>query len=136
MLSRANAASSVSFGDGKVLPNPGLGAGYIYTSAGNYTVTYTVYNNDNPTGVSASTLIDVLAPVTPQLQSVMLLTNGFQFAFPGETGVRYTIQYSTNLAPPVVWNTLQTIYNSSAGLQQITDPTIPTDTRFYRVLAQ
>ena len=65
-----------------------------------------------------------------------MLTNGFQFQFPGTAGLEYTIQYTTNLAPPVVWNTLTSIFYSSSAIQQITDPAAATGTRFYRVLAQ
>jgi len=130
------ATTSVSFGDGHALANAGLSVVHIYTNAGNYIVTYTVYNNDNPAGVSTNTLLTVLPLPVPQLQGAVVLTNGFQFQFPGTAGLEYTIQYTTNLAPPVVWNTLTSIFYSSSAMQQITDPATATGTRFYRVLAQ
>jgi len=130
------ATTSVSFGDGRALANAGLSVVHLYTNAGNYTVTYTVYNNDNPAGVSTNALLTVLPLPAPQLQGAVVLTNGFQFQFPGTAGLEYTIQYTTNLAPPVVWNTLTTVPYSSSAMQIITDPAAATGTRFYRVLAQ
>jgi hypothetical protein len=72
----------------------------------------------------------------PQLQSSVLLTNGFQFQFISQTCANYTVQYATNLTPPVTWQTLKTILYSSGGVLPITDATATNETRFYRVLAQ
>ena len=106
------------------------------TNSGDYTVTVTTYNNDNPAGVSANTVVHVQAWNAPQLQSPVLLTNGFQFQFVGQWNANYTVQYSTNLAPPATWQTLQTIYFSFGGIIQIIDPAWTNTARFYRVLAQ
>ena len=125
-----------SYGDGQTLANVALSAGHVYSTAGTYTVTYTVYNNDNPAGVSISTQLTVLPLPPAQLAGAVVLTNGFQFQFPGVAGLNYTIQYSTNLVPPVTWKTLTTVPFSSSGLQIITDPAAATGTRFYRVLEQ
>ncbi len=130
------ANTSVSFGDGHALTNTALSVVHLYTNAGTYTVTYTVYNNDNPAGVSTNAQITVQPLPAPQFQSVAVLTNGFQLQFPGTAGLQYTIQYTTNLAPPVTWQTLTTVYYSSGAMQIITDPTAATGSRFYRVLAQ
>ena len=123
------------FGDGAATTNSGAGF-HQWTNSGDYTVIFTAYNNDNPAGVSASTNIFVQPLSMPQLQAPTMLTNGFQFQFAGQMGARYTIQYTDNLVPPVTWQTLQTIFYSSGGLNQITDATVPTGTRFYRVLVQ
>jgi uncharacterized membrane protein len=109
---------------------------YAWTNAGNYTVTFTAYNNDNPAGVSASTVVEVLPLTVPELQQAAMQTNGFQFQFTGQTSANYTIQYTTNLTPPASWNTLQNIYYSTGGLYQITDPAATNSPRFYRVQAQ
>jgi hypothetical protein len=53
-----------------------------------------------------------------------------------QTGANYTVQYATNLPPPVIWSPLQSFYNSSGGVIQIQDPSPTNATRFYRVLAQ
>jgi hypothetical protein len=125
-----------SFGDGTVGTNAGASTQHQWTNPGSYPVTFTVYNSDNPAGVSTNTVIQILPITAPQLQSALLLTNGFQFQFAGQAGANYTIQYATNLVPPVYWNNLQGSYYSFGSMQQITDTNLPTGTRFYRVLAQ
>jgi len=125
-----------SFGDGPAITNLGASTSHKWTSAGDYTVTFTAYNNDNPAGVSTNTVVHVLPLNVPQLQSPVLLTNGFQFQFVGQLSANYTIQYTTNLTPPVAWQTLQTIIYSSGGVIQINDSAWTNTARFYRVLAQ
>jgi hypothetical protein len=66
----------------------------------------------------------------------MRLTNGLQFQFVSQTNANYTVQYATNLTPPVTWQTLKTTGYSSGGVLQIADTNATNDTRFYRVLAQ
>lgn len=124
------------FGPGTAVTNSGPDMAYAWTNAGNYTVTFTAYNNDNPAGVSASTVVEVLPLTVPELQQAAMQTNGFQFQFTGQTSANYTIQYTTNLTPPASWNTLQNIYYSTGGLYQITDPAATNSPRFYRVQAQ
>jgi hypothetical protein len=46
------------------------------------------------------------------------------------------VQFATNLTPPVLWQTLQTIYYSLGGTTLIADPAWTNSARFYRVLAQ
>ena len=129
------ASSSLwSFGDGHTATNLNF-LFYTYTNVGTYTVTYTVFNNDNPAGVSASTVVDAV-PLNPvPMQAPLLLTNGFQFQFYGQNAGSYTAQYTTNLVPPVTWTTFWGIVGTNAWYQ-ITDTNAPTGTRFYRVLAQ
>jgi hypothetical protein len=125
-----------SFGDGPTITNAGMGIFHPWTNSGDYIVTFTAYNNDNPSGVATNTFIHVQPLNIPQLQSALLLTNGFQFQFAGQLAAQYTVQYATNLASPVVWQNLQNIYDSSSGVIQIMDSNAPIGTRFYRVLAQ
>jgi hypothetical protein len=66
----------------------------------------------------------------------LLLSNVFQFQFPMQTNAYYTVQYATNLAPPVNWMTLQSIYVSPGGVGQIQDTSATNVARFYRVQAQ
>jgi hypothetical protein len=124
-----------SFGDGPAITNSSVSKSHQWTNSGDYTVTFTAYNNDNPAGVSTNIVVHVLPPDAPQLQSV-LLTNNFQFQFAGQLNANYTIQYATNLTPPVAWHTLRTITYSSGGIIQIIDPAWTNLARFYRVLAQ
>ncbi|MEI9961679.1 MAG: PKD domain-containing protein [Limisphaerales bacterium] len=125
-----------SFGDGPTITNLGTTASHTWTNLGDYTVTFTAYNNDNFAGVSTNTVVHVLLPNVPQLQSPVLLTNGFQFQFAGQLSANYTIQYTTNLTAPATWQTLQTINFSSGGVIQINDSAWTNAARFYRVLAQ
>jgi hypothetical protein len=129
-------ADGFSFGDGGVVTNSGLNVSHAWNQPGNYTVTFTVYNDDHPAGVSASAAIQVLPILAPQLQYTGLATNGFEFQFAGQTNAMYTIEYTTNLVPPITWNTLQYIFDGSSGWNQVFDSTVPTGTRFYRVEAQ
>ncbi len=130
-------ASSIqwSFGDGLTSTNTGAGIYHAWANPGDYMVTFTAYNNDNPDGVSTNTLVHVLLQDVPQLQSPVLLTNGFHFQFLGQSNANYTIQYTTNLAPPVTWQTLRTIYYNFYDVIQVNDSTT-NPARFYRVLAQ
>ena len=124
-----------SFGDGSTT-NSGAGSSHQWTNSGDYTVTFTAYNNDHPAGVFTNTVVHVQPLNAPQLQSVVLLTNGFQFQFAGQWSANYTVQYTTNLAPPVTWQTLRTIYYNTEGVIQINDSAWTNTARFYRVLAQ
>ena len=125
-----------SFGDGVSVTNSATVVAHYWTNSGDYSVTFTAYNMDNPAGVSTNTIIHVQLPSIPQIQSAMLLTNGFQFQFAGQTNANYTIQYATNLAPPVTWQTLQTIYFNQQSIIHILDVSWTNAARFYRVLAQ
>ena len=125
-----------SFGDGPTYTNFGANSSHQWTNAGVYNVTLTAYNNDNPAGVTGNVLVNVQSIAAAQLQSPMLLTNGFAFEFAGQNQADYTIQYSTNLAPPITWQTLQTISFNVQSNIQILDPSWTNAERFYRVLAQ
>ncbi len=126
-----------SFGDGPAVTNAGYSVSHQWTNTGDYTVTFTAFNTDNPGGVSTNLLVHVLPVMSPQLQSATLASSAFQFQFTGQVGATYTIQFATNLAPPVYWQTLQTIRNSVDGVCQISDSGVSSNTtRFYRVQAQ
>jgi hypothetical protein len=126
-----------TFGDGNTATNTGINyISHRWTNSGDYSITYTAYNNDNPAGVSTNITIHVLPINAPQLQSAMLLTNGFQFQFARQLDAYYTIQYATNLTPPVTWQTWQGTFYSTGDVYQITDPAATNATQFYRVIAQ
>ena len=124
------------FGDGFVVTNGSYHAGRAWVNPGSYTVTSTAYNTDNPSGVSASVVVNVLPLLAPTNHSVLAGSNGFKFSFEAQESARYTIQYATNLAAPITWRTLQTIISSPGGTTQITDPAWTNTSRFYRVFAQ
>lgn len=124
-----------SFGEGATVTNLGVATTHIWTNSGDYAVVFTAYNNDNPSGVSASLMMHVDPLTVPQLQSFGWATNGFRFQFLGQTNANYVVQYATNLASPN-WLTLQNIYFSTGQVYSITDTTGTNGARFYRVWAQ
>jgi len=127
---------SWNFGDGPTISNADWGSIHYWTNMGDYTVVFTAYNLDNPSGVSTSQVIHVLPVNSPQLQPPTLLSNIVQFQFTTQAGANYTVQYATNLASPATWVTLESIYNSPGGVAQIQDSAPTNAARFYRVEAQ
>jgi len=126
-----------NFGDGVVVTNVGNTSPFHWwTNTGTFIVTCTAYNTDNPSGVSAGIEINVLPLVAPLIQAVSLDSAGFKFSFEAQESARYSVQYATNLAAPVTWNTLLSIFYSPGGTTQITDPAWTNSARFYRVLVQ
>jgi hypothetical protein len=127
-----------SFGDGTIVSNVDYFTSHVWTNAGDYPVVFTAYNTDNPGGVSANLLVQVLSLAPPSLQPgsfSVSSTNGFQFQFSGQSNAVYTVQVTTNLAPPVVWQNLQTI-TGTGGVVQVTDANATNGTGFYRVGVQ
>lgn len=127
---------SWSFGDGTVATNAGFSLFHTWTNSGDYTVTLTAYNLDNPSGVSTNVLVAVDPLYPPVLGSAGVVSNSFQFTFFAQTNADYTVQYTTNLAPPVTWENLRTIYFSPGGVTTIQDPSATNPVRFYRVQPQ
>jgi len=127
-----------SFGEGTIVTNVSYFTSHLWANAGDYSVVFTAYNADNPGGVSTNLLIQVLPLDSPLLQPAsfsMSSTNGFQFQFNGQADAIYTVQMTTNLDPPVVWQDLQTI-TSTGGVVQVTDANATNVTSFYRVGVQ
>lgn len=125
-----------SYGDGTIATNLGVSASHQWAAPGDYIVTFTAFNTDNPGGVSTNVLVHVTNPRSPQLLSPMVVSNQFAFQFQGEQQANYTVQYTTDLIPPVAWQTLQSFTYSLGQVYQISDPAVTNGTRFYRVLAQ
>jgi hypothetical protein len=125
-----------SLGDGPTITNIGASTIHQWTSAGDYTVSFTAFNTDNPGGVSANLTVHVLPPYPPQLQSARVQTNNFIFQFTGQSSADYKVQYATNLTPPVTWQTLGSLYGSTGQVYQIQDPVVTNGARYYRVQAQ
>jgi hypothetical protein len=127
-----------SFGDGTIVTNVSYFTSHLWASAGDYSVVFTAYNADNPGGVSTNLLVHVLPLAQPWLQPASFSvssTNGFQFQFNGQADAIYTVQVTTNLTPPIVWQDLQTI-TSTGGVVQVTDANATNVTSFYRVGVQ
>lgn len=125
-----------SFGDGLAVTNASFIELHAWTNAGDYLVTVTAYNDDNPLGVSTSLTVHLEPLTEPVMGALVISNNAVSFSFNAQTGATFRIQYATNLVPPVAWQTLQTIFNSPGGPTQISDPAWTNAARFYRVLVQ
>ena len=64
--------------------------------------------------------------------TVVTTGNRLQLQFPSQAGIFYTIEYTADLTPPVVWETWTTLTGNGEVLQ-IDDFTTSAETRFYRV---
>ena len=124
-----------SFGDGQTATNVSFLTSHAWTNSGDYTVTFTAYNNDNPLGVSGNLLVHVLPLTQPMLGSACVATNGFQFQFTGQTGATYVLQMATNLTPPIAWQSLQTL-SCTGAVVQMTRSAPTNAAQFYRVMAR
>jgi hypothetical protein len=125
-----------SFGDGGILTNANFYSNHAWTNAGAYPVAFTAYNADNPAGVSTNILVTIDPLYSPSLGTASIQSNSFQFTFSAQTYANYTIQYATNLASPINWQTLRTIFYSTGGLTTIQDPVGTNTSRFYRIQVQ
>ena len=124
------------FGDGTVATNVGTATSHTWTNAGVLNVILTAYNADNVGGVSGNLGLNVLPVLQPQLASAAMATNGFQFQFPVQSNLVYTVQKATNLTPPIVWLSLQSTSSIADGVIRITDASLTNSARFYRLLVQ
>ena len=125
-----------SFGDGAIATNASFMAYHTWSNTGDYTVTFTAYNADNPGGVSATQVMHVSLPAQPVLQVPVVLTNGIQLTFAMQAGVTYVTDVATNLAPPILWQPIRTNVGLASSLTaQVTDPVSTNAARFYRVRA-
>lgn len=90
------------FGDGSVLTNASyVNTSHIWTSPGDYLVTFTAYNVDNPSGVSTNLGVHVAPLVAPVISPNGLVGTNFNLSFPGQPGITYIVEQSSNLLPPI-----------------------------------
>jgi hypothetical protein len=127
---------SWSFGDGLVNTNADFRAHHPWAAPGDYVLSFTAYNTDFPAGVSTNMNVHVILPDAPQLTLPSKSTTNLLFQFPAQASISYTVQYATNLAPPITWKTLQSIFASTGGVYQVKDPGPTNTARFYRLMAQ
>lgn len=126
-----------SFGDGPIVTNLGSLGSHIWTNTGTYPVTLTAYNVDHPEGVSSGFTVTVDPFLSPQIAAANVTNNSLQFSFSAQPQILYNVQYTTNLSPPITWQTLaQYVYLSTNGAATISDPLSTNSVRFYRLRAQ
>ena len=126
-----------SFGDGPKVTDASFLTSHSWTNAGDYFVTFTAFNADNPQGVSTNLLVHVL-PLQPVLISAGLWTGtNFNLSFEGQSGALYVVEMATNLAPPVSWQTVTNGVVSTGGVTQVTGTNaVGAGPFFYRVGVQ
>jgi len=124
------------FGDGTNLTNASqFGACRTWTNVGDYSVTFTAYNADYPNGVSTNVIVHILPFQVPVLSSAIIVGNNFTFQFAGQSNANYSVQYATNLTPPITWLGLRSL-TGTGGVAQVTDTAATNARRFYRVRVQ
>ncbi len=124
----------LDLGDGSMLTNV-LSFVRTWPAVGDYTVTFTVFNSDNPNGVSATVLLHVVPLNAPKVTALGVGTNGFSLSFPGQPGISYFVEQTTNLNPPVSWQSVTRLF-STGQVMQATDPNATNAARFYRLRTQ
>jgi len=123
------------FGDGLQSTDDGFATSHAWTNTGDYVVTATVFNQDNPSGISATLPVHVVPVTVPLLASPMKTGSTFSLQFVGQPGLTYDFQTATNLAAPVYWTSVQTLF-STGGILTATDSNATTGQHFYRLQIQ
>ncbi len=121
-----------NLGDGLVVTNTSYFTTHAWSSPGTYPVTLTVYNDDHPGGQAATLPVEVLSLETPALSGNWHGPGTFRLEFVSQFGASNTVQFATNLNPPVIWHPLHNL-TSTGGVVQIFDTTATNSTRFYRL---
>ena len=98
-------------------------------NAGNYDVIIT-----SPYGSVVSSNVSLTVLVPPSITGILPNTDGsLTLNFAGGAGQTYLVQATTNLIPPVVWQTLSTNVAGQDSTWQLTDTnTLDCPARFYR----
>jgi len=99
------------------------------TNAGNYAVVIT-----SPYGSVTSSIVTLTVVVRPAVSGIVPNPDGSAtINFSGGAGETYLVQTTTNLTPPVVWQTVSTNVAGTDGTWQFTDLDAPSySVRFYR----
>jgi hypothetical protein len=122
-----------SFGDGTLITNVfWLGVSHRWTNAGDFNITFTAYNADNPGGVSTNALIHVNLPNSPMLSATPSNGTNLVLNFPIQAGLTYVVEQTTNLGPPAAWQTAASIF-SYGGTAFVTNSTATNASGFFRV---
>lgn len=125
-----------TFGDGTGATNASFLVYHSWTEPGDYLVTLTAYNLDHSEGVTGQTTVTVIPALPVQMLAASAWSGtNFSLSFTGQLGFTYTVEQTTNLAPPVTWQTWKTL-PGTAGLIELTDPGATNAMRFYRLRRQ
>lgn len=125
-----------SFGDGTALTNSfTYVALHVWKNAGDYNVTFTAYNHDNPGGVTTNALIQVVPPTAPLLSGSSANGTNFVVSFATQADVNYVVEQTTNLTTPMAWQQVGTVYGTGRQARA-TDGNATNVMQFYRVRLQ
>jgi hypothetical protein len=125
---------SWSFDDGPSITNADYTVWHTWTNSGDYAVTFTAYNNDDPGGVSTNLFVHIQALILPVLQSPAVNNNAFQFQFYGQANSAYNVWTTTNLSTVSSnWQRIQVLFGNDALLQVTVPYSAANPAQFYRV---
>lgn len=128
---------SWSFGDGVTLTNAfTFVPSHTWTNPGDYTVTFTAFNADNPAGVSTNAVIQVSLPDPPLVSNAAYTGTNFTFTFKAQGGISYIVEQTTNLVSPVTWQPVTSVFTYSDSTATVSDANATNMAGFYRVRTQ
>lgn len=125
-----------NFGDGVWITNQSYWTTRQWAMLGDYTISFRAINADHPGGITDSRVITI-APVYPPrwlsiTQEVSPSFLVYRMDFQTQLGATNVIEYTTSLAPPVVWTSLTT--NVSTNVTMRVNNSFPSGLmRFYRI---
>jgi hypothetical protein len=122
-------------GEGVVLTNVSYATRYAWANPGNYQITFTAYNASNPTGVSTSVILPVVAIPPASWASFEKIGGSYRFDINTQIGVTNTIEFATNLTAPIFWMPLKSTVATNVVMREF-DFTATNAARFYRLRAQ
>jgi hypothetical protein len=123
-----------SFGDGTLITNHfSLNTLHKWTNAGDFNVTFTAYNADNPGGVSTNALIHVNLPDSPLLSATASNGTNLVLSFQIQSPLTYVVERTTNLTPPIAWQTSASFSAGYTGTAFITNNASTNGAAFFRV---
>lgn len=120
------------FGDGPVVSDAGFLTTHVWTNPGDYTVSASVFNLDNPSGVVATASVRVVPAAPPLLYPVSTSNGALSLQFQAQPGLAYQLQSTTNLSAPVNWQPEQTFYGTGPVSTSVV-PSLNDPGRFYRI---
>jgi hypothetical protein len=74
-----------------------------------------------------------VAPI-PAITNVTVTATNTTLSWLAPTNDQFKVQWATNLAPVINWNTFPAIITSAAGIFSFTDTNAPLVIKFYRLL--
>jgi hypothetical protein len=99
--------------------------------AGNYQIVAT-----SPYGSVTSSMVNLRVFLPPQNFSVQNVSTGLQMSLFGSPGYPYILQSATNLAAPVIWQSILTNYCDTNGNWQFIETNLNGLQKFYRAVGQ